>query len=157
MTGSKWSDKFEQGRDGGGRPPGGMSGSLPRDEPDEEALALDLAEYRPWTLQRGRSRPVMMLNLRRYEPKSGMWVGWQIAYPHLVAVEYIGDRMLTLDFGARHFVIQGSGLDQLATALQQGSVLSVQEYAPSIWPTRPAGAFVDSIRKLGPSNAGDKD
>ena len=48
------------------------------------ALALDAPEYKPWVLQRGRGRPAMMLHLRRFEPKSGLWCGWQIAYPHLV-------------------------------------------------------------------------
>lgn len=113
------------------------------------ALALDSSDYKPWLLQRGRGRPAMMLHLRRYEPKSGLWTGWQIAYPHLVAVEYIGDKMLSLDFGTRQFMIQGNGLDELAERLQQGTVLMVQEYAPSIWPSRGEGGVVCSIVRVG--------
>ncbi len=113
------------------------------------ALALDAPEYKPWVLQRGRGRPAMMLHLRRYEPKSGLWVGWQIAYPHLVAVEYTGDRILSLDFGARQFMIEGNGLHELARHLQLGSVLMVQEYAQNLWPTCQQGALVQSIAKLG--------
>jgi hypothetical protein len=97
------------------------------------ALALDTAEYKPWVLQRGRGRPAMMLHLRRFEPKSGLWVGWQLAYPHLVAVEYTGDRMLSLDFGTRHFIVEGNGLHELARHLQSGSVLMVQEYSSEVW------------------------
>jgi hypothetical protein len=113
------------------------------------ALALDAPEYKPWVLQRGRSRPAMMLHLRRFEPKSGLWCGWQIAYPHLVAVEYTGDKMLSLDFGARQFVIEGDNLSELARHLQNGSVLMVQEYSQNLWPICQQGALVKSIAKLG--------
>lgn len=114
------------------------------------ALALDAPEYRPWVLQRGSGRAAMMLHLRRFEPKSGLWIGWQLAYPHLVAVEYTGDRMLSLDFGTRQFMIQGYGLGELAARLQQCSVLMVQEYAQSVWPARGDGGNISSIGKVGP-------
>lgn len=113
------------------------------------ALALDAPDYKPWVLQRGRSRPAMMLHLRRYEPKSGHWLGWQIAYPHLVAVEYVGVRMLSLDFGGRQFVIEGTGLDELARHLQTGSVLMVQEYATQIWSGAVSGPSIQAIRMVG--------
>lgn len=123
----------------------------PEDITDEAAMALgrDTAEYAPWVLQRGPSRPAMMLHLRRFEPKSGFWCGWEIAYPHLIAVEYTGDKMLSLDFGTRQFMLQGHGLDELAARLQQNSVLMVQEYCDKVWPTRGAGGVVSSIAKLG--------
>jgi hypothetical protein len=164
---NNWRDAFEPNRKGGGfaaslrpdpasTPPHGMGRAAtaapqqPRGEepPIDDGLDLDMAEYKPWVLQRGRSRPVMMLHLRRYEPKSGLWMGWQIAYPHLVAVEYIGDKMLSLDFGQRQFVIEGTGLDELARHLQSGSVLMVQEYAPKVWAERPDGAMVARITKM---------
>jgi len=113
------------------------------------ALALDTSDYKPWVLQRGRGRPAMMLHLRRYEPKPGLWCGWQIAYPHLVAVEYTGDTMLSLDFGTRQFVIEGTGLHELARHLQIGSVLMVQEYSQTIWSQRGDGPMVASIKRLG--------
>ncbi len=123
----------------------------PEDITDEAVMALarDTAEYAPWVLQRGRGRPVMMLHLRRFEPKSGLWCGWEIAYPHLIAVEYTGDKMLSLDFGTRQFMLQGLGLDELVARLQQNSVLMVQEYCDKVWPTRGAGGVVTSIAKLG--------
>lgn len=45
---------------------------LPHDEPreDDGPPDLDTVEHKPWALQRGRSRPAMMLHLRRFEPKS---------------------------------------------------------------------------------------
>ena len=160
-----WRDMFEQGRSGArgiGAPqqPPHMpppQSSLPHGEPnghasapyeDDGALALDLSVYRPWVLQRGRGRPSMLLELRRYEPKSGLWIGWQIAYPHLIAVEYIGDKMLSLDFGTRQFMIEGHGLDQLARHLQQGAVQTVVEYSDRVWGQRPEGAVVQRIMKL---------
>jgi hypothetical protein len=120
----------------------------PEEITDEAAMALafDEAEYKPWVLQRGRSRPAMMLHLRRYEPKSGLWVGWQLAYPHLVAVEYTGDRLLSLDFGTRHFIVEGSGLHELARHLQIGSVLMVQEFAKGVWSELAGTSRIDGIR-----------
>ena len=123
----------------------------PEDIIDEATMALgrDMVEYTPWVLQRGGSRPAMMLHLRRFEPKSGFWCGWEIAYPHLIAVEYTGDKMLSLDFGTRQFMLQGLGLDELVARLQQNSVLMIQEYCDKVWPQRPAGGFIISIAKLG--------
>ena len=161
---SNWRDMFEQGRSGArgiGTPPQTPhmpppQSSLPHGELDDDgAPALDLSVYKPWVLQRGRGRPAMLLELRRYEPKSGLWIGWQIAYPHLIAVEYIGDKMLSLDFGTRQFMIEGRGLDQLARHLQQGTVLSVVEYSDRVWGERPEGAVVQRIVKFEPGN-GDK-
>lgn len=114
------------------------------------ALAFDAPEYKPWVLQRGRGRPAMMLHLRRYEPKSGLWCGWQIAYPHLVAVEYTGDRFMSLDFGGtRQFVVEGSGLHELNRHLQLGSVLMLQEYAKGVWPELGGTSRIDAIRLVG--------
>jgi hypothetical protein len=123
----------------------------PEEITDEAALALvqDATDYRPWILQRGRSSPVMMLHLRRYDPRSRLWQGWQIAYPHLIAADYTGDTLLSLDFGTRQFVIEGRGLDELARHLQTGSVLMVQEYAASQWPTKPQDVMVASIKLVG--------
>lgn len=49
-----------------------------------------------------------------------------MAYPHLIVVEYIGDKMLSLDFGIRQFMLEGRGLCELAERLQLGCVLMVQ-------------------------------
>jgi hypothetical protein len=42
-----------------------------------------------------------------------------MAYPHLIVVEYIGGKMLSLDFGTRHFIIEARGLYELARHLQR--------------------------------------
>ena len=154
-----WREMFEPNRrlgGGGGaapppqgQPPNGASG--PHREPDEADAGptIDPAQYRPWQLQRGRSRPAMMLDLRRFEERSGLWVGWQVSYPHLIAVEYIGDKMLSLDFGVRQFMIEGEGLSELARHLQAGTVLALHEYAASVWPNGHDGPWIRSIRRLG--------
>ena len=148
MTGNHWRDVFEQPR--GGRPPAGVPPAPgPRGEPDEEGPSLDLSVYQPWVLQRGRSRPAMMLDLRRYEPRSGMWTGWAVAYPHLIAVEYTGDRLISLDFGARQFVIEGEQLGECIGHLQRGTVIALNEYCPSIWSGRPVGPLIHGIRRIG--------
>jgi hypothetical protein len=149
---SNWRGMFESTR-ASGRGLGGNEMNVPpppaREEPpDDDALQLDLTEYKPWVLQRGRSRPTMLLELRRFEAKSGMWMGWQLSYPHLNAVEFIGDKMLSLDFGTRQFVIEGSGLDQLVRYLQLGAVMTIQEYTGQIWPARPSGAVITAINKI---------
>ena len=119
----------------------------PQQVADEAALALanDIQEYRPWILQRG-TRPLMMLNLRRFDAQAGHWLGWQVSYPHLVAVEYVGDRLLSLDFGTRHFVIEGTGLGELARHLQTASVQAVVEFTRDAWAKVPDAATIKSIR-----------
>jgi hypothetical protein len=47
----------------------------------------------------------MLLDLRRYEPKSGMCNSWQMAYPHLTVAEYIGEKKLSLNFCINQFTI----------------------------------------------------
>lgn len=128
----------------------------PQEITEEAALALahDSSEYQPWVLQRGRSRPAMMLHLRRFEPRSGLWMGWELSYPHLVAAEYTGDKLLSLDFGTRQFMLEGSGLDELARHLQTGGVLLIQEYAATIWPSRNGASCVSAIRKIGGGEPG---
>lgn len=145
---SNWRGMFEPQRQTV-RGLGGVSQAPPDELPRDDMLELDTADYKPWVLQRGRTRPIMMLHLRRFEPRSGLWTGWQLAYSHLVAAEYTGDKMLSLDFGTRQFMLQGSGLDELAARLQQGDVLMAQEYCDQAWPLRPAGPFVSRITRLG--------
>lgn len=70
-------------------------------------------------------------------------------YPHLVAEEYTGDRMLSLDFGNRQFVIEGTGLQELARHLQSGSALTVQEYIDELWSACGDMPVVFAIRKMG--------
>lgn len=148
-----WRAMFEQPRRDG-EPPG-PPGPLPADTTTYDDTALDDAaegdarEYRPWILQRGRSRPAMMLGLRRFDPRAGFWQGWGMPYPSLYAVEYMGDRMLSLDFGSRQFVIEGDGLMPLARYIKQGAVAVIQEYAAPVWPERPEGPIVTAIRRVG--------
>lgn len=115
----------------------------------DEPVAHDLTSYRPWLLQRGRSRPALMLGLRRFDPRSGQWIGWGLSYPALHMVEYTGDRLVSLDFGSRQFVIEGRGLDELAQRIKQGTVLTILEYAASVWPDAPQGPVVTAIRRVG--------
>jgi len=147
MSSSNWRDSFVSGRPSG-RP---MPPPIDVQVDDADELTPDLAEYKPWTLARGRSRPAMMLELRRFEPRSGMWMGWQLSYPTLIAAEYTGDRMLSLDFGQRQFMLEGRALDELARHIQLGSVIAIQEHSPALWPVRPVEAFVSSIQRIGGS------
>lgn len=148
-----WRSMFEQPRRDG-QPPGSPEpaahGPAPQDtEMNDASPEIDLREYRPWTLQRGRSRPPMMLELRRYDARAGLWQSWAMSYPSLYAVETLGDRMLSLDFGSRLFVIEGAGLVELARRIQQGMAVAIQEYAAPVWPDRPPGAIVTAIRRVG--------
>lgn len=144
---SNWRGMFDQqrpmARAMGGTPP------VEREDALDDERDIDLSVYQPWVLQRGRGRPAMMLDLKTYDAKSGFWIGWAIAYPQLAAVEYVGDRMLSLDFGPRKFVLEGAGLSELVTRLQQGVVLSIQEFAERIWPRPEAGPIVTAIRRAG--------
>lgn len=154
-SGTHWRDMLtQQGKatrelGGGTTPPAPAPAVAPDPLPLDEELTLDLAEYRPWVLQRGRTRPAALLDLRWYDARAGMWLGCAMAYPQLIAAEYVGERMLSLDFGTRQFVIEGEGLNELVRRIQDGSVLAVQEFAPSVWPQRPAGPVVTRIQRLG--------
>jgi hypothetical protein len=142
MTGN-WRDRFENGRDARPVPP---PPSAP--EIEEETAAPDLAVYRPWIVQRGRTRPALLLNLRKFDPRSGLLVGWQVSYPYLISADYIGEKMVSLDFGRRQFVIQGTELGELMRHFQQGTVLAIQEYSAQVWPHLPPGPVVTSINKV---------
>ncbi|MDR0779733.1 MAG: hypothetical protein LBF16_03435 [Pseudomonadales bacterium] len=155
QVGHKWTDMFNPAA-----PHNGEARAAAEPPPKESAAhdgaadeSPDAATYRPWLAQRGRARPVLMLGLRRFEARSGMWQGWAMPYAGLYAVEYLGGGTVSLDFGARQFVIEGSGLDELALRIQQGEVTCVQEYAAAVWPTLPAGAVVRRIRRVVPEGA----
>jgi hypothetical protein len=110
--------------------------------------APDLQVYHPWILQRGRSHPAMFIDFRRFDPKSGLLMGCQMSYPMLTSIEYTGDKLLSLDFGQRKFMIEGRGLIDLARHLQQGIVLAVQEYSEAIWNAKPESGFVARIVRV---------
>lgn len=149
---TNWRGMFEKDRPSG-RSMGGPT-PVERDEPpDDDEREIDLAEYQPWVLQRGRGRPALMIDLRTFDAKSGLWIGWALAYPQLAAVEYVGERMLSLDFGPRKFVLEGDGLGELVKRLQQGGVLAIQEYTASVWQRRPVGPIVTAIRRAGLESA----
>jgi len=150
MSESNWQDLFEQRRGDRAAVPTVPSTDQAAEPPEEPELASppNPQEYRPWLLQRSRSRPVMFLDLRRFEPRTGGLIGCQMGYPYLSAIDYLGDRMVSLDFGLRQFVIEGTGLDALALWLQQGQVLAIQEYSPRIWPTLPSGPIVRVINQI---------
>lgn len=146
-----WRSMFEQDRGGkpAGAKPSAAQSEMPREQsPDDDELALDPAVYKPWILQRGRSRPVMMLDFRRYEPRSGLWSGWAMAYPHLIGMEYTGDTLLSLDFGKCQVTLKGKGLDDLVRHIQQGSVTAIQEYAQIVWPKKPDAMYISVINKI---------
>lgn len=149
QVGKNWRDMFRDPQRDGQPPSQAAQPPTTRDElPDEDGGALDLTEYKPWIVQRVRSRPALMLELRRYEPRSGLWSGWAMPYHSLYAVEYVGDRLLSLDWNARRFVIEGKGLEALARHIQRGTVETVLEYAPHVWAAQPVGSMVVAIREV---------
>ncbi len=147
---SKWQDMFEPRKAemvGDIQTSTSVSTAVPA---DEGVPAPDLQVYHPWILQRGRSRPAMFLDFRRFDPKSGLLMGFQMSYPMLISMEYTGDRLLSLDFGTKHFTIEGVGMIELARHLQQGIVLAVQEYSAAVWKAKPASSVVTRIVRQGP-------
>jgi len=143
MSGN-WRDMFEGGRDGSPAPPSPSHSPEMEDEP----VSAESGIYRPWIIQRARTRPALLLNLRKFDPKSGLLLGWQASYPYLVSADYVGEKMLSLDFGRRQFVIRGNDLTELVRHLQQGTVLAIQEYSAKVWPELPSGPVVTAIDKV---------
>lgn len=148
---SKWQDMFEPRRAemvGEVRTSTSLGTAAPT---DEGVPAPDLQVYHPWILQRGRSHPAMFIDFRRFDAKSGLLMGCQMSYPLLMSIEYTGDKLLSLDFGQRKFVIEGVGMIDLARHLQQGIVLAIQEYSTAIWEVKPeVGAIVTRIVRVEP-------
>ena len=129
-NGTHWRDRLLQQGHGTREVGGSTSPPLPPiasapptpELPLEEELPLDMAEYKPWVLQRGRTRPAALLNLRWFDARAGMWLGCAMAYPQLIAAEYVGERMVSLDFGKRQFVLEG---EQLGELRRQGTIVVV--------------------------------
>lgn len=115
---------------------------------DEGVPAPDLQVYQPWILQRGRSHPAMFIDFRRFDPKSGLLIGCQMSYPMLTSIEYTGDKLLSLDFGLRKFMIEGVGMIDLARHLQQGIVLAVQEFSEAVWKEKSEAGVVTRIVRM---------
>jgi hypothetical protein len=137
---SSWQELFDK-KTGPGSPRAPADGS---EEGADIAGPPDPTEYRPWILQRG-GRPALFLDLRRFEPRTGILHGCQMSYPHLVSVDYVGDRLVHLDFGSRRYAIEGEGLCQLVSHLQQGQVLAIQEYSAQVWKAPILGPRVKRI------------
>lgn len=143
---SNWQEMFDKQR---------PAATLVKPEPasdvasePEFAPPPDPREYKPWILQRG-GRPALFIDLRRFDPKAGFLIGCQMSYPHLVAVDYIGDHMVALDFGSRQFVIEGESLSELPPRIQQGSVLAIQQYSTQIWRQHARGPVINALIVLG--------
>lgn len=148
---STWQDMFDKRQVAATEALSTNPAQLASDEP-EWAPPPDPAEYKPWLMQRG-GRPAMFIDLRRFEPRTGSLIGSLMSYPALIAVDYIGDHMLALDFGARQFVLEGAGLDSLAARLQQGMVLAIQEFSPKVWATSVPAQVVRKIATVALTNA----
>ena len=155
QVGKNWRDLFrDPQRDG--QPPGdSATPPTARDEsPDEVGGAVDLMEYKPWIVQRVRSHPALMLELRRYEPRSGLWSGWIMPYHSMFGLDFTGDRLMSLDFGGtRQFVIEGRSLDVLARHIQSGIVTAIVEYQATVWPQRSSDGVVTAIRRVSETGA----
>jgi hypothetical protein len=108
-------------------------------------MAETIGSGRAQRLGRGPEATPMTAN---YFDDSPMEAVADDQYPHLVAVEYTGDRMLSLDFGNRQFVIEGTGLADLARHLQSGFILMMQAYNDEVWSACGDIPVVFVIRKM---------
>lgn len=110
---------------------------------------VDPTAYRAFLLRRG-GRPGMFIDLRSFDERSGALKGTMLSYPQLVAVDYVDDHTLLLDFGMRHVRIEGERLSELIARLHSGQVAVIQAWSEKIWGKPPlTGAFVRSITHLG--------
>ena len=139
-----WTEMFDGPSRGAPEPvPPGSSA-----EPYDDLTLNAREEYKPWSLQRGRSRPVMMVEFRRHEPRSGLWTCWALTYASLVSLEYTGDQLLSLAFGTCVVIVHGRGLDALARHVEEGAVMAVHEHAPSLWAAPSHGPTVSRIERI---------
>lgn len=117
----------------------------------DELPGVDPKEYHAFIVQRGRSRPSLFLDLRSFDERSGALKGTMLSYPQLLAVDYVDDHTILLDFGMRHVRIEGEGLAELIARLHSGSVSVIQAYSKKVWgPELPkAGPIIHAIHHLG--------
>lgn len=143
----KWEDDFYKRRPASTQPV--ESREEAQDEFDE-LPGVDPTSYKPFFVQRGRSRPAMFLDLRCFDARSGALKGTMLSYPQLVAIDYVDDHTILLDFGMRHVRIEGDGLAELIARLHSGNVSVIQAWSPKIWGERePTGPIVRAITHLG--------
>lgn len=119
---------------------------------DFDALpGVDPTLYRPFFQQHGRSRPSLFIDLRVFDERSGSLKGTMLSYPQLVAVDYVEDHTILLDFGMRHVRIEGDRLGELIARLHTGTISVIQAYSKKIWGDNAPidGPFVRSIVHLG--------
>jgi hypothetical protein len=111
---------------------------------------VDPKLYRAFIVQRGRSRQGLFLDFRSFDERSGALKGTMLSYPQLVAIDYVDDHTILLDFGMRHVRIEGEQLAELIARLHTGQVSVLQAYSEKIWgPKPPLGPFIRSITHLG--------
>lgn len=145
---TSWGDMF-------GKPQAAEPSVAPsaREEAQDEfdlVPGIDPKEYRAFIVQRGRSRLGLFLDVRSIDERSGVLTGTMLSYPQLVAVDYIDDHTILLDFGMRHVRIEGERLGELIARLHTGQVSVIQAYSEKIWgPKPPLGPLVRSITHLG--------
>lgn len=128
--------------------------SSARDEAQDDfdlVPGVDPKEYRAFMVQRGRSRQGLFVDLRTFDELSGVLKGTMLSYPQLVAVDYVDDHTILLDFGMRHVRIEGERLGELIARLNTGQISVIQAYSEKIWGrTLPVdGPLVRSITYLG--------
>lgn len=112
--------------------------------------AVDPKNYRAFIVQRGRSRQGLFIDLRSFDERSGILKGTMLSYPQLVAVDYVDDHTVLLDFGMRHVRIEGERLSELIARLHTGQISVIQAYSEKIWGERPPlGPIVRSITHIG--------
>lgn len=112
---------------------------------------VDPTAYRAFIVKRGQSGPGLFIDLRSFDERSGALKGTMLSYPQLIAVDYIDDHTILLDFGMRHARIEGERLGELIARLHAGTVSVVQAYSKKIWgPAEPLSCpLVRSITMLG--------
>lgn len=152
MSNDRWQDEFFK------RKPGTAASETAPDSPKDAALdefdelpGVDPTTYKAFIVQRGRARPSMFLDLRSFDVRSGVLQGTMLSYPQLLAVDYVDDHTLLLDFGMRHVRIEGERLAELLQRLHSASVSVIQAWSPKIWGDKePEGVpIVRSITHLG--------
>ena len=146
MSNDRWQDEFFK------RKPGGDA-ATPTESVKDAALdefdllpGVDTNAYKAFIVQRGRSVS-MFLDLRTFDARSGVLQGTMLSYPQLVAVDYVDDHTILLDFGMRHVRIEGERLAELIQRLHSASISVIQAWSPKIWGEKePEGAAI--VRRI---------
>lgn len=139
-TGRTWKGLLERAGKAAPQPtppraPPDPAPSAPQGAP--AAPVAEPADYRAFVVDRANRRQAM-LELRMFEPQTGVEEGYLVSVPNFKQAYFIGTDRVVLHFGQTFFKVEGRGVRQMVELLKQGNLVTLQEWNARYWAEPPA-------------------